>query len=746
MQQHFPSFRARKVWRCAVAVTAAAVVLSSMSLASPALTPAAADASTGSGGEFVPVQGRILDTRAASSVGGYTTPMPVNTWRSVQVTGQAGIPTSGVAAVAVNFTALNDTTAGHLNADKDEATPNTTGTFLFWNGNGASTNSGVVAVGTDGNIQVKATSATDLVIDVQGYYTSGNPAAGGYVPVSESRLVDTRNGTGLPATPLAQGSTTTVQVGGLAGVPSDASAVMLNFLVVNQTNSGSAIPYPADQPKPMQKLAFDPSDSDSTTSAVGLSATSPSGAIKINLEMNGSGGTLDLVIDVLGYFTASQSDGIFTPAAARAYDSRNAGNTALAGGASRTIQVAGVAGVPVTDLEAVAINVEIFDTAGTNGGWTHVWPDDQSEPNPSMAVQYGAGQSDSNLMTVALGADGGIEIHNMGSDTVDFAIDVEGWYAAAPAAPDAPFVTSYNYPEAVATTAAGLPLDLNFSQDAPDEIAASYSYSLDGAPFVTTTANTASLIAPTVNGTHEVDVYLTNPSGQTSDTTQYIFYIGSLPSVTGSTDISGGIDDPNLPAPTVDPAKQAELADPSIQNSIAYGTAQDAAKKLTYTTVAITGQRQQKDEWCGPGAVRAALTGFGVSVKQSTLASEMHTSDTTGTSIDYIPTGLVDHEGRNNYLEIQAQSATDFWTHIVTDIAKPYRAPLIPLVQGGDLPIWKAHHYSGHHFVTIYAYGNDKIHIKYFDPLATDPMYGKHSLDFRTMYYAMIANGNHFAF
>lgn len=62
---------------------------------------------------------------------------------------------------------------------------------------------------------MSATGATDLVIDVLGYYTSGDPAAGGSVPVPERRLVDTRNGTGLPATPLASGNTTTVQVSGV---------------------------------------------------------------------------------------------------------------------------------------------------------------------------------------------------------------------------------------------------------------------------------------------------------------------------------------------------------------------------------------------------------------------------------------------------------------------------------------------------------------------------------------------------
>lgn len=279
---------------------------------------------------------------------------------------------------------------------------------------------------------MKATSSADLLIDVQGYYTSGNPAAGGFVPVSENRIVDTRNGTGLPSAPLTSGSTTSIQVGGLAGVPSNASAVMLNFLVANQTAAGNFVAYPSDAASsPQQFLHFDGDVSDSTSQAVALSATSPTtGDINLKLTVS-DGGTADIVVDVLGYFTPSQSAGLFTPAAARVYDSRSSGNTSLAAGAIRTIQVAGVAGVPSSGIGAIATNIDIFDPNGTNGGWTHVWPDSQAEPDPSMAVSYGAGRSASNFLTVALGADGGINIHNMGSDAIDFAVDVQGWYTPA---------------------------------------------------------------------------------------------------------------------------------------------------------------------------------------------------------------------------------------------------------------------------------------------------------------------------
>jgi hypothetical protein len=183
-----------------------------------------------------------MDTRAGYGTGGYTSPMPANTWRTVLVDGQAGVPAAGVAAVAVTFTAVNNPSDGYLKADKDETTPDATVSYLFWKGGQQQSNSGVLSVASDGKIQVMATSVTDLYVDVQGYYTSGSPDAGGYVPLTQTRLIDTRYGTGIPKAPFVSGSTTTLEIGGFAGVPADASAVMLNFLITDQSAAGRINP------------------------------------------------------------------------------------------------------------------------------------------------------------------------------------------------------------------------------------------------------------------------------------------------------------------------------------------------------------------------------------------------------------------------------------------------------------------------------------------------------------------------
>jgi RHS repeat-associated protein len=384
---------------------------------------ALASAATGSGGEFVSVQGRVLDTQHGT--GGYSTPMSANAWRSVQVDGQVGVPSSGVSAVAVNFTVVTPAAAGGLYADKDEATPNKTISYLYYTAGPTQSNTAVLAVGADGKIQVQTSTSVDLYVDVQGYYTAGNPAAGGYVPITPSRLVDTRLGTGLPKAQLTAGSTTLVQASGNAGVPADASALAVNFTIINQSGAGWFEPYAADQTtRPLGSLNY-AADTDSIGAQFGLSQTgSPAGAFKLFNQTS----KIDLVVDVVGYYTPSTTTGAFTPATARVYDSRTIGHTQIAGHGTATVQVAGAKGVPLagSGIAAVTTNIAVIDS-GTNDYWLRVWGHGNTEPATS-SLNYSAPGTSSGMVTTALGTDGAISIRNIGPDPIDFIVDVEGWY------------------------------------------------------------------------------------------------------------------------------------------------------------------------------------------------------------------------------------------------------------------------------------------------------------------------------
>jgi RHS repeat-associated protein len=393
----------------------------------------AATVTTGTAGVFVPLQGRIVDTRHGTG-NPYTTPMPAGVWRKVQVDGLVGIPASGVSAVQVNVTVVNPSAEGTVEVGATSSTQRLTTALVYNAGvSGSVSATTIVAVASDGTIQAMTETTENLLIDVQGYYTSGNgaPAPGGYVPVMPTRVVDTRNGTGTPIAKLSTNTTYQFQVGGHGGVPVGASAVFAELTPISYTaTAGYFIPFPSGTSWPAVSLNYPGNMATSIGAAVDLA---PDGSFKV--RVGGDGAAIDFLVDIQGYYTAAAGTaGAFTPAATRAYDSRVPPRTAIAAGVTATIPLAGVAGIPAagSSVSAVAINVQAI-TAGssTGGGWVKLWADDQAEPVPAT-VNMPTGQSiRENMAVIQPGADGQVKVRNNTGGPLNLVLDVVGWYSNA---------------------------------------------------------------------------------------------------------------------------------------------------------------------------------------------------------------------------------------------------------------------------------------------------------------------------
>ncbi len=118
---------------------------------------------------------RVLKTTA--TVIGTCTPSPcaqlaANSQKSVQVTGQAGVPSTGVKAVIVVATNQNATAAGNLALSNTAGTPSPVVTFA--NGE-AQSNTTVVPVDADGKVVFRnnSTGVLDVFLDVIGWQNSG---------------------------------------------------------------------------------------------------------------------------------------------------------------------------------------------------------------------------------------------------------------------------------------------------------------------------------------------------------------------------------------------------------------------------------------------------------------------------------------------------------------------------------------------------------------------------------------------
>ena len=107
----------------------------------------------------------------------------------------------------------------------------------------------------------------------------------------------------------------------------------------------------------------------------------------------------------------------------------------LLGGEVRNIQIAGQRGIPATGVLAVVMNVTV--TSPTAGGWLAAWPAGAPQPTVSI-LNFIAGQTVSNLVTIGLGSDGQVSL-TAPQGQVDVILDVVGSYATATGVPGGRF-------------------------------------------------------------------------------------------------------------------------------------------------------------------------------------------------------------------------------------------------------------------------------------------------------------------
>lgn len=251
---------------------------------------------------------------------------------------------------------------------------------------------------------------------------------GTYHPLTPSRILDTRTGTGgFPIAPLGAGAAIDVQVAGQGGIPaSGVSAAVMNVTVTDTSTYSVLTLYPTGVSRPLaSNLNWAPHV---TVPNLVTVATGSGGRVTVYNAF----GTADVVIDVEGYYTDTSSspgpDGLYNPLVpSRLLDTRN-GTGAPPGmvgpGQSLDLQVTGRGGVPPTGVEAVVLNVTV--TNPTSAGVLTVYPTGLTRPLASN-LNFVAGQTVPNRVMVGVGTHGMVTIYNpLGSTNV--VADVNGWF------------------------------------------------------------------------------------------------------------------------------------------------------------------------------------------------------------------------------------------------------------------------------------------------------------------------------
>lgn len=247
-------------------------------------------------GSYVPLTpARIADTRLNSGEPYSGDTLGPGATLDIQVTGMGGVPSSGVAAVLANVT-VTDTTAPSYLTVYPQGQSQPLASNLNWVAGDTVANRVVVPVSSTGQIAVfNDQGSTDVVVDVDGYFTSGTTApsgAGLFTPINPARVLDTR----LTGQTLGPSGSLTEQLAGVDGIAAQATAVVANFTVTDTTAPSYLTVYPG----PTRPLASDlnwlPGQTVPNLTVATLSTT---GTISAYNDQ----GSTDLIIDAFGYFS-----------------------------------------------------------------------------------------------------------------------------------------------------------------------------------------------------------------------------------------------------------------------------------------------------------------------------------------------------------------------------------------------------------------------------------------------------------
>ena len=169
---------------------------------------------------------------------------------------------------------------------------------------------------------------TNTVADVVGWFDTGAGGGDGFVGVTPTRILDTRDQTGGIGGRFVHGDTRTLRIAGVnkGVVPGDATAVVLNVTAVNPTNQGYVTVYPTGIARPLaSNLNTQPGE---TRPNLVVAKIGANGSVDLYTYCDQLG-SVDLIADVVGYFHPGGGH-VFGTDPQRLFDTRSGQNTTRA--------------------------------------------------------------------------------------------------------------------------------------------------------------------------------------------------------------------------------------------------------------------------------------------------------------------------------------------------------------------------------------------------------------------------------
>lgn len=242
---------------------------------------------------------------------------------------------------------------------------------------------------------------------------------GAYKALTGVRLLDTRTG----SDPLGPGATRTVMIKGLTGVPTTATAVVLNVTGVQPTADGFLTAFATGTTRPTTSsltLRNGVTAGNAVTSIIGADGS---------VSIYNANGLTNVTVDLMGIYdgavSVSTTGGGFTPIVpTRVLDTRTTVAGAIGPDLAVPVKIKGVAGVPST---ATAVALKLVAVQPTAAGYLSVYPVGELRPVLS-SLNFQAGITVGNSVVAELndGQDS-INVYNANGNT-HVVIDVAGYW------------------------------------------------------------------------------------------------------------------------------------------------------------------------------------------------------------------------------------------------------------------------------------------------------------------------------
>jgi uncharacterized repeat protein (TIGR03803 family) len=282
----------------------------------------------------------------------------------------------------------------------------------------------IVPAGTSGAVSVFVTNTADVLLDINGYFTSPSAQTYAFYPLPPCRVIDTRNPNGHLGGPVLVGGVErdfpVLESPCLVGLPLQPEAYSLNFTV---------IPNPLHQPldyltvwpkggtRPTVSTLNNP-----TATYVANAAIVPAGTDGA-IAVYPSRGT-DLAVDINGYFATPGTGGmsLYPTTPCRVIDTRHVGNGQPFNG-ELTVNVGGSQCAPSLNAQAFVFNATVVPPGVL--GYLTLWPNGQDQPVVST-LNAADGAITSNMAIVPT-TNGLIDAYAAG--LTQLILDISGYFA-----------------------------------------------------------------------------------------------------------------------------------------------------------------------------------------------------------------------------------------------------------------------------------------------------------------------------